>query len=132
MHKLCRIDTQKFKAVTDNKIITDEVIITENRINHIIERRGQQFYDDFSRYFSEILEDPDYIFKDDNSINTAIVSKSYLHKGKTVNLILRLVVEGDDPTYKNSVLTAIGENDRRFAQRLRNHPPVYRKFDKSE
>lgn len=132
VHELGKIDIEKFKFIANGKILTDEVIITDNRIEHIIERRGKQFYNDFYKYFPEIIENPDYIFKDDDSINTAIVSKTYSHKGKTVNLALRLVVEGDNPNYKNSVLTAIGEGKKRFAQRLRNHPPVYKRVDKSE
>ena len=131
VHKVGKIDVEKFETIANGRILTDEVIITDNRIEHIIERRGQQFYDDFNGYFSEIIEDPDYIFKDDMD-NTAIVSKSYSHKGKTVNLVLRLVVEGENPSYKNSILTAIGENEKRFAQRLRNNAPVYKKVDKSE
>ena len=131
MHKVGKIDVEKFEAIANGRILTDEVIITDNRIEHIIERRGQQFYDDFNGYFPEIIEDPDYIFKDDMD-NTAIVSKSYSYKGKTVNLVLRLVVEGENPSYKNSILTAIGENEKRFAQRLRNNAPVYKKVDKSE
>lgn len=131
VHKVGKIDVEKFGTIANGRILTDEVIITDNRIEHIIERRGQQFYDDFNGYFPEIIEDPDYIFKDDMD-NTAIVSKSYSHKGKTVNLVLRLVVEGENPSYKNSILTAIGENEKRFAQRLRNNAPVYKKVDKSE
>lgn len=131
VHKVGKIDVEKFETIANGRILTDEVIITDNRIEHIIERRGQQFYDDFNGYFPEIIEDPDYIFKDDMD-NTAIVSKSYSHKGKTVNLVLRLVVEGENPSYKNSILTAIGENEKRFAQRLRNNAPVYKKVDKSE
>ncbi|HBB71833.1 MAG TPA: hypothetical protein DCZ71_04420 [Ruminococcus sp.] len=131
VHKVGKIDVEKFETIANGRILTDEVIITDNRIEHIIERRGQKFYDDFKGYFPEIIEAPDYIFKDDMD-NTAIVSKSYSHKGKTVNLVLRLVVEGENPSYKNSILTAIGENEKRFAQRLRNNVPVYKKVDKSE
>ncbi len=130
VHKLGKIDIEKYKEIASGDILTDEVIITDNRIDHIIKRRGQQFYDDFSGYFSEIVADPDYIFKDEDSINTAIVSKSYKNKGKTVNLILKLVVEGDNPNYKNSILSAIGEGESRFEQRLRNNVPVYKKVDK--
>ena len=131
MHIIGKIDIEKYTDITNGTILTDEVIITNNRIEHIIERRGEQFYNEFKGCFSEIVEDPDYIFKDD-AVNTAIVSKSYVHKGKTINLVLRLVVEGEDPSYKNSIITAVGENEKRFAQRLRNNIPVYRKVDKNE
>lgn len=130
-HSIGTIDVSKYKKVTDKNILTDEVIITDNRIEHIIERRGRQFYDEFHDYFAQIVKDPDYIFKD-NKADTAVVSKTFVHKGKTVNIVLRLIVEGDDSNYKNSIITAIGENEKRFAQRLRNNTPVYSKFDKTE
>lgn len=131
LHSIGIIDIDKYKNVTDKKIITNEVIITDNRIEHIIQRRGQSFYDEYHEYFGQIVKDPDYIFKDIKE-DTAIVSKSFLHKGKVINLVLRLTVEGDDPTFKNSIITAIGESDKRFAQRLRNNVPIYKKVDINE
>ena len=128
VHSIGNIDISKYNLVTDKKIITDEVIITDNRINHIIERRGQDFYEEYSKYFSDIIANPDYIFKD-NKPDTAIVTKTFLHNDSNINLVLRLAVEGDNPNYKNSIITAIMENDKRFAQRLRNNHPIYR-FDK--
>ena len=100
-------------------------------IEHIILRRGQSFYDEYHEYFGQIVKDPDYIFKDIKE-DTAIVSKRFLHKGKVINLVLRLTVEGDDPTFKNSIITAVGESDKRFAQRLRNNVPIYKKVDINE
>ena len=125
VYSIGTIDPEKYKAVTEKKIITNEVVITDNRIKHIIERRGQKFYDEYREFFSDVITNPDYIFKDDKE-NTAIVAKTFTHKGTWVNLILRIAVEGDNPEYKNSIITAIKENDKRFAQRLRNNKPVYR------
>ena len=129
LHNIGRIDIEKYKDICEKRIITDEVIITENRIDHIVSRRGQVFYDKYSQYFKDIIEDPDYIFKDTKE-NTALVSKTIVDNGESINLVLKLVVEGDDITYKNSIITAIIENKKRFSQRLRNHKPVYKKFDK--
>lgn len=120
-----RIDIEKYRCIT-NHIITDEVIITPERIQHIRERRGADFLEKYERYFPSILTDPDYIFPDDRA-NTAIVCKVIGEGEDAINLVLRLVVEGDDPTYKNSILTAIRENKKRFAQRLRNNKPLYKK-----
>lgn len=33
----------------------------------------------------------------------------------------------DNPEYKNSIITAIGEGEKRFAQRLRNSTILYKK-----
>lgn len=131
MHIVGKIDIDKYKNVTEKKIMTDQVIITDDRIQHIINRRGKGFYDTYGVYFAEIVTDPDHIFKDEHS-NTAIVCKSFEHNGRSVNIVLRLAVEGDDPNHKNSIITAILENEKRFAQRLRNNTPVYSRLDISE
>ena len=117
--------------MTNKSIITDDVVLTDNRREHIIERRGQEFYDEYRPFFGEILTDPDYIFKDSRE-NTAFVSKCFSYKGTTVNIALKLVIEGDNPNYKNSIITAIKESKKRFEQRLRNNVPIYKKVDKTE
>lgn len=129
MQYVGKIDKGIYQTVVNGEMITDEVIITDNRVQHIIERRGQAFYDEYKEYFNDIVTDPDYIFKD-KADNTVVVSKTFIHKGTAVNLVLRLVVEGENPEYKNSIITAIKENDKRFRQRLRNKTPVYKKVDK--
>ena len=129
MQEICKIDTSIYSGVTDKHILTDEVILTPNREEHIIERRGQEFYDTYRPYFAEILTSPDYIFPD-KIPDTAIVSKTYIENNKTVNVVLRLAVEGDNPSYKNSIISAIGEGEDRFEQRLRNNTPIYKRLDK--
>ena len=65
MNYVGKIDRSLYKEISET-IITDEVIITDERIEHIIE-----FYDKYRPYFAEIVENPDYIFKD-KKINTAM------------------------------------------------------------
>lgn len=125
MHIIGRIDIEKYQGVTEKRIITDQVVLTDNRIQHIIERRGQEFYDEYKDRFADIVENPDYVFNDKNK-NTAIAAKTFSYNSKTVNVVIKIVVEGDNPEYKNSIITAIIENDKRFAQRLRNNNPIYR------
>lgn len=125
MHYIGKINLDIYRCITED-IVTDEVIITDNRIDHIISRRGQEFYDKYHGRFAEILNDPDYIFKDDLP-NTAIVCKGFVEDGKYINIVLRVVVEGDNPSYKNSIVTAIGTSEKRFAQMLRNNQPIYSK-----
>lgn len=131
VHYIGKINLEIYKCFSED-IQTDEVIITDNRIEHIIERRGREFYEKFSGSFNSILTDPDYIFSDKNP-NTAIVSKRFTKHSKSINVILRLSVKGDNPDFKNSILTVIGENNKRFEQRLRNNVPLYSKnVDKKE
>lgn len=129
MHYIGKIDKNIYKRVTNNKILTDEVIITDSRIQHIIERRGQEFYDKYNGYFEEIVVNPDYVFKDKND-NTAIACKTFKTEQSSVNIVLRLAVEGDNADYKNSIITAIKESNKRFEQRLRNNEILYKSIDK--
>lgn len=121
MYLVGKIDTYIYKCIT-NDIVTDEVIITDERIDHIVERRGREFYDRYGKYFKKIIEDPDYIFADKE--NTVLVCKEFLDDDKYVNLALRIVVSTDNPEYKNSIITAVGESSKRFKQRLRNNASV--------
>lgn len=78
MQKIGKIDVNIYKCITED-IVTDEVIITDERIKHIVDRRGKEFYDKYSQYFEEIITNPDYIFEDTQ--NTALVCKeSYINK----------------------------------------------------
>ena len=125
MHFVGRIDKEKYKDVTED-IRTDEVIITDERIAHIKDRRGQGFYEKYGQYFGEVISDPDYIFRDAR-MNSALVCKSIATEDAVVNLVIRLAVEGDDPLFKNSIITAIKESNKRFAQRLRNNELLYKR-----
>ena len=124
MYLVGKIDTYIYKCIT-NDIVTDEVIITDERIDHIVQRRGREFYDRYGKYFKEIIEAPDYIFADKE--NTVLVCKEFFDDDKYVNLALRIVVSTDNPEYKNSIITAVGESSKRFKQRLRNNIPLYKK-----
>lgn len=125
VHTVGRIDRNIYKCIAE-KIRTDEVIITDERIGHIIERRGNEFYNKYHSIFGNILKDPDYIFRDRHE-NSALVCKRIVEDNKYVNIVLRIAVETDNPEYKNSILTAIGEGERRFCQRLKNNEPLYKK-----
>ncbi len=125
MYIIGKLNREIYRCITDD-ISSEEVIITDERIRHIIERRGADFWEKYKQYFPFILSDPDYIFPD-NRVHTAIVCKAIEEAEGTINLVLRVAVEGENPSYHNSILTAIRENKRRFAQRLRNHIPIYKK-----
>lgn len=120
------LDKDKFRSITEN-IRGTEVVLTEKQIAHIIERRGEKFYQEYSNFFSDIIADPDYVFVDTAHENTALACKRVTAKGKSVNLVIRLAVESDKTERKHSIITAIIENDKRFAQRLRNNIPAYDK-----
>lgn len=125
MYIVGKINREIYQCIEEN-IRTEEVIITDERMVHIRERRGEEFYNRYCDLFEEILRDPDYIFKEKRE-HTALVCKKIVENEKYINLVLRIAIETDNPEYKNSIITAIGESEKRFAQRLRNNTALYKK-----
>ena len=87
---------------------------------------GNDFYQKYGGEFGNIVSEPDYIFKDSKE-NTALACKKFIEDSKYVNVAVRIAVSTDNPEYKNSIITAVGESEKRFAQRLRNNSSIYKK-----
>lgn len=126
VHTIGHIDREKYKGVSAD-IRTDEVVLTDNQRDHIISRRGQEFFDKYSDSFKSVAEDPDFIFADKSHPNTAIACKTLNIDGAHINLVIRLAVKDDKLGRKNSIITALTESDKRYAQRLRNNKPLYKR-----
>lgn len=118
-----RIDTQKYSVVSQD-IRTDEVVITDERVQHIKDRHPNDF-ERYSNYLKDIVENPQYILED-NSPNTAVILNEYIEDGERFRLILRLAVPKDPPGYKNSVITFMEISERKYQKYLRNKKILYR------
>lgn len=123
---IAKLDVQRYSCVAEH-IRSSDVILTEKQKEHIIERRGKEFYDKYSPYFKEIIENPDYIFKDKKFENTAIASKTISLNSKNISVVVRIAVEGDEPWRKGSVITVMCENEKRYRQRVRNNIILYKR-----
>jgi len=119
-----KIDREIYKCITDN-ITTDEVIITDERIEHIQERHPND-YERFCSYIPQIIDDPDYIIEA-NKPNTAVVLKEIQDSGEKFKLILRLKVGGDPEEYKNSVVSFWLIGDTTWRKMTKNKKVLYKK-----
>ena len=54
MHIVGKINREIYKCITDD-IVTDEVVITDNQIQHIKDRHPND-YERFASYFDEIVK----------------------------------------------------------------------------
>ena len=124
MHIIGKINKNIYKCVTED-ITTEEVIITDNQINHIKNRHPND-YENFSSYFSDILSDPDFILEA-NKPNTAFILKQITENDLTVQLILRLQTSQDPKGYKNSFITFLKIDIKTWNKYLRNKKILYRK-----
>lgn len=118
-----KIDRNIYSVVSPH-IQTDEVIITDERIAHI-QKRHPNTFEQYAKYIQKIIEEPDYILEA-NRPNTAFVLKEFTENDKRFQLILRLAVEGDQPGYKNSVITFLNVEEKRYRRYLRTKNILYK------
>ena len=123
IYNICKIDLALYSVVASN-IVTDEVIITSGRIEHIQMRHGGD-YEEYGTYFTEILQSPDYILE--NRRNTAEVLKEILHNGKKCKLILRLQTSSDPKGFKNAIITFLHIRDSEWRRLLRSKKILYKR-----
>lgn len=116
MHTIGRIDKEIYECVSKN-IVTDEVIITDNQIQHIKNRHPND-YELFSGYFKEIVENPDFIIEA-NKPNTALILKEIQHGNEKFKTVLRLITTTDNPMFKNSIITFMKIDQKEWDRLLR-------------
>ena len=123
MNFVCKLDKNLYKIISEN-ISSDEVIITDRAIEHIKNSHTDDF-EHFSRYFSEIIADPDYILEA-NKPNRALILKEIELENKKLKLILRLQTSADNPEFKNSIVTFQHISDKRFNRYIKNAKILYK------
>lgn len=67
MHTIGRINKSIYSCITED-IVTDEVIITDNQLQHILDRH-LEVYKEVTDYLNDIISAPDFIIKDNNTIH---------------------------------------------------------------
>lgn len=124
VHYVTRLDVEKYRCVSGS-ITTDEVIITDERIQHIKDHHPNDF-ERYERYLVKIIEEPDYILKSDLP-HTAFLLKEIVDADERFQLILRLKVTGDPEGYKNSVITFLKISEKKWKKYLRNKNVLYKR-----
>jgi len=119
-----KLDKDIYRCVTDD-ITTDEVIITNVQIQHVMERHPGD-YERFFGFFREIISNPDYIIEA-NKPNTAVVLKEIQAADESFKLVLRLAVSTDSPNYKNSIITFMKIDKKDLERLVRNKKVLYKR-----
>lgn len=122
-----KINRNMFKRIS-NKILTEEVIMTEKQRQHI-EERHPGILEKYEKLFPEILQNPDYILNDKTRENTALILKAIQkeEEKESINIVLRLAVEGENENNKNSIITCIPIGKNRVKSYKNNGKIVYKR-----
>ncbi len=124
MHTVGKIDRDIYKCITED-IVTDEVVITESQIQHILDRHPE-VYKEILNYLSKIIQKPDFIIKDKHE-NTGLIIKRIKTKKEYAQIVLRICTSCDNPNYKNSVISCWEISEKRLQNYLRNKTILYKK-----
>lgn len=81
---------------------TTEVVVTDERIAHIKERHPEDYLL-FEQYGRESILSPDILIQDIKNVGTVFAVKKL--PDTNLNVVLRLVLDTDNPDFKNSVMT---------------------------
>lgn len=125
VHSVGKIDRDIYKCITDD-IVTDEVIITDERIGHIKERHPND-YERYCEYLKLIIESPDYIVETKKP-NTALILKEIKEsEERQFKTVLRLTTSTDNPDFKNSIITFMKIDEKEWRRLLRNKQILYKR-----
>ena len=119
-----KLNINLYNCVTDN-IVTEDVIITDEQVQHIKNRHPLD-YEKYSTYFPEIISNPDYIIES-NKEKTAVILKEIANDEIKSQTILRLCTMNDPEEYKNSIITFMKIDSKRWNRYLRTKKILYSK-----
>lgn len=124
MHFVGKINKDIYKCITED-IVTDEVFITDEQIQHIKDRHPDD-YKKIKGSISCVLSDPDYIFKDKHK-NTGLIIKKIKVKKQCLQMVLRIITSENERAYKNSIISCWSISERRLQNYLRNKVILYKR-----
>ena len=127
-----KVNKEPFEEL-DQKLITDEVIFTYERMNHV-ETKRVQLYKDVKEFLPEILYNPSYIYKDWNNRENTIVLIKSLDEKLNLNVVLKIAIINDEKHTKNSIITMIKIGKKTFHKIKRNKQEnlLFEKLDNYE
>lgn len=124
MHIIGKIDITLYSCITAD-IVADEVIITNERIQHIKEHHPGDF-ERLAPFLPIVIQEPDYILAD-KSPNTGLLLKEIRQNDLRIKLVLRLHTSTDPAGFRSSVLSAWIIREKEYQRLIRNKKVLYKR-----
>ena len=123
MQYITNLDKKKL-GIYEKQIITEEVILTDERLYEHILLFHEEEYKQLRPYIKNIIEDPDYIVEDNRHEDTMIYLKEIDAICKNGRVVIKLALGKDDEHNKNSIITLMKQNKRTWNQTIRNRGKI--------
>lgn len=133
MQFICKINKNilgKYK----NKIITRDVILTQERLENHILLHHKKDYEQLKPYLKDIINNPDFIIDDNRHEDTIILLKEINEISKHGRIVLKLALGKNTVYSKNSIITLMRLNKRTWNQTIKNRGDIIfsKHIDKNE
>lgn len=125
VHTVGKINKEIYKCITDD-IVTDEVVITDNQIQHM-KGRHPEAWEKALNNLKSALQAPDYIIADEKHKNTGLIVKEINSKAEHAQIVLRICTSEDPEGYKNSIISCWKISEKRLRNYLKNKRVLYKK-----
>ena len=106
------------------KIKSDEIIITNERIEHIKKRHSED-YELFIKYGVSCIDAPDLIILDKKNKGTVFMIKKLFETN--INVVVRIVLQDDNINFKNSIMTFYRIRDKNLKKLINKNEVLYKK-----
>ena len=130
MQYITNLDRKKL-GLYENKLITEEVILTDERLYEHILLFHREEYKQLRPYIKSIIENPDYIVEDNRHKDTMIYLKEIENIGKNGMGVIKLALGNDKEHVKNSIITLMKLNRRTWNQTIKNRGKIIWKSRKT-
>lgn len=119
MQYITKLDRKKLGEY-ENKLITEDVILTDERLYEHILLFHEDEYKQLKTYIKKIIDNPDYIIQDNRHEDTMIYLKKIDEIEKNGRVVIKLALGQDDEHNKNSIITMMKLNKRTWKQTIKN------------
>lgn len=113
-----KLNTILFERIGEH-LITDEVVFTYERLNHV-ETKRVQLFNEVKDILPDVLYNPDYIYKDWNNRDNTLVLIKTIDEKLNLNVVLKIAILNDEKHTKNSIITMIKIGNKTFNKIKRN------------
>lgn len=123
MQYITNLDRKKLGKY-EKRIVTEEVILTDERLYEHILLFHKEEYKQLRPYIKCIIENPDYIVEDNRHEDTMIYLKQITDIEKNGRVVIKLALGQDEEHCKNSIITMMKLNKRTWNQTIRNRGKI--------
>lgn len=124
---LGKLDPQIYKCISSS-ITTNRVVLTSKQLLHMADHHPDE-YEQIVEYVSLTIQDPDYILRDKDHVDTGLVIRRIPLAGESLMIVLR-VCTNTDPVYNaNSVISGWKISPKRLERYLRAREIIYNRQD---